>query len=829
MVYKAEDLKLKRIVALKFLPKNYSSNEEAKARFIREAQSASALDHPNICTIHEIAETDDGRLYISMAYYDGETLKDKIEKGAIGAEEVIKISRQAAEGLNAAHKRGIIHRDVKPANIFIVNDGTVKILDFGLAKSAAKDQLTQIGTTIGTCAYMSPEQAKGDDVDARTDIWSLGVVMYEMIIGVRPFQGDYEQAIIYSILNEEPDRGCFTGTDCPPELADIIFNCLKKDKDKRYNSVSEIINDLNPAGGSSIKKRPSFNTKRQLTVYGVFLVVFLLLFLLMNGKGFLNSIFNAVPSPSPKHLAIMPLNNIGGGPDKKAFCSGLVETLSSKLTQIEQFHGSLWVVPAGEVMQNKITTVSDANKMYGINLAVTGSLQFLMDHYRLTLNLIDAENMKQLNSSIIDIPSTNIIAFQDKAVIKLLEMLHIQLQPQLRDVLDGGNTSVPDAYEYYVQGRGKLLNYETPGNIEEAIRLFKLSTEKDSGYALAYAGLGEAYWRNYNMNKKNESATLAVKWADKAFSLDSSLAPINVTLGIIYSGTGKHNIAVHYFKRALSIDPYDAGAFMGLASAYENLGDLTGAEVTYKKAINLKPDFWAGYNNLGVFYCVNGKYDEAVEQFKKVIKLTPDNPRGYSNLGAIYYYQERWSDAREMFEKALKLDKSYTTYSNLGTLYYIEGNYYKSVEMFEHALKINDDDYLIWGNLAGAYEQIEGKRKEAEAAYKNAIKRAETTLKINANDPEVLSSLAGFYIELRDTANTVMLINKAVEKGSQNLSVMYNAAVVYEHLGDRDKALKWIVNAIKNGYSRSEIEHQPELKNLTEDARYKAMTAGIKD
>ena len=252
VVYKAEDTKLKRTVALKFLPPAFSLDEEAKQRFINEAQAASSFDHPNICTIHEISETDDGQLFIAMAYYQGETLKKKIEKGPIKIEDAIDIVSQVAEGLRRAHKKGIVHRDIKPANIFITNDGIATILDFGLAKLSNRSMMTQLGTTLGTVAYMSPEQARGEKVDHRSDIWSLGVVLYEMISGQLPFKGDYEQAVIYSIQNEEPEPLTALRTGVPIALDGIIAKALCKDPSTRYQHVDELPADLKALDSNSI-------------------------------------------------------------------------------------------------------------------------------------------------------------------------------------------------------------------------------------------------------------------------------------------------------------------------------------------------------------------------------------------------------------------------------------------------------------------------------------------------------------------------------------------------------------------------------------------------
>ena len=842
IVYRAEDTKLKRQVAIKFLPHHISANEEERKRFEIEAQAAASLNHPNIATIFAIEESDD-QTFIAMEYIDGKELKDIIKHQSVGTEnfqplqmnEVINYAIQIAEGLEAAHRKNIVHRDIKPSNIMITGEGKVKVMDFGLAKIKGGSQLTTIGTTVGTIAYMSPEQAKGDVIDHRTDIWSFGVVLYEMLTGKLPFRGDYDQAIIYSILSEKPEPVTSEQGKNSRTLVNIINKCLQKDQDARYQSFEELLNDLRLIqkgydSGFSFPSSPkiskrNFKNKPTWVIGGLSLAVIILFFILPFSREFFISLFNPSPANAEKHLLILPFNSIGGDSSKQAFCDGLVETLSSNLTQMEQFQGSLWVVPSSEVIQNKIKSISEAYKMYGANLVVTGSLQFLNNLLRLTLNLVDAKNLRQLNSSIIDIKSKDIASTQNKAAIKLLEMLHIEMQPELKDILDAGKTSVPEAYEYYVKGRGNLQRYENLDNVEEAINLFKLAIDSDTNYALAYAGLGEAFLRSYEITKKSDMVGLAVKNAMKAYKIDSTLPPINVTLGMIYSEKGKYKLAIEYFKQALSNDPTDAAAFRGLAKAYEASDNITEAESTYERAIKLKPDYWAGYNDLGVFYYKNSRYNDAIKQFKEVIKLTPDNYRGYNNLGGIYYLLERWSDAREMFERSLQIRKSYNIYSNLGTLYYIENKYEDAAKMYEEALKINDNDYLTWGNLAAAYFWIPGKHDKSITNYKKAIALAEKKLNINPNDPEVISNLAAYYADVGDSSKALILLKKSINDAPDDIMVMYRAATTYEHLGNRVKALYWIGKALANGYSRSEIEHQPELKKLIADKRYKQLVS----
>ena len=843
IVYRAEDTKLKREVAIKFLSHHISADDDDRKRFVIEAQAVALINHPNIAQVYAIEETknsrDDVEIFMVMEFIDGKELKQKIKNGPITTDEAIEIATQIAEGLEAAHKKGVVHRDIKSQNIMITNDGNVKIMDFGLAKVSDRSQLTKASSTIGTIAYMSPEQATGEQIDNRTDIWAFGVVLYELLTGHQPFTAQYEQAIIYSIINEPPTPIEKYNENCLVTLVKIVRKCLAKNRDERYQTISEVIHDLQLSVTDTdfgfktktvkIKKagQKKFWQKKVFIISSAIVLLIALSFLLPDASQRIKNIAGWNSPPEEQHLIILPLTNIGGDSNKDAFCEGLLETLTSNVTQLEQFRSSLWVIPASEVIQNNIKSASEAYKRYGVNLVVTGSIQFLNGLLKLNINLVDAKNLRQLNSAIIDIKTKDIASIDNRAVIKLLEMLHIELEPQFKDVLNAGMTTLPEAYEYYVQGIGNLQQYQNATNIEEAIRLVKLAIQSDSSYALAYASLGEAYWRDYYLTKKSELVNLSKMAANKGYMLDSTLAAVNVTLGIIYNGTGNYDNAITHFKKALASEPSDAAAYRGLAKAYQNENKDSEAESTYKQAIKLKPDYWAGYNDLGKFYYIKGRINEAINEFKQVIKYTPNNYRGYNNVGAMYYSLGQLSDARDMFENSLKVQPNYFTYSNLGVLYYKVGNYDKAAQMYQEALKINDNDYLMWGNLAAALHYIHGKSNESLETYKKAIAIAEKGQNINPNDPELLSNLAGYYADINDSTQSFGLLNKSLKIAPENSVVIYRAATINEHFNIREKALYWINKALKNGYSRSEIEQEPELKQLASDERYKQIVSEL--
>ena len=576
VVYKAEDTRLEREVAIKFLPREIRVSEEKRERLKIEAKAAAALNHPNIATVYSCEEVDD-EFFIVMEFVDGQELREKIKSWPLELKEAIQISGQIAEGLQMAHEKGIVHRDIKSSNIMMTQKGQVKIMDFGLAKVAGGAQVTKEGTTVGTTSYMSPEQTTGEDVDQRSDIWSFGVLFYELLTGQLPFKGDYEQAILYSIVNEDSKPVSSHLKNIPVSLDRIVSKCLEKDKTKRYQTVSELLvdiqdakDDLGLSSSTTIKKRrsvrfPISTNSRRIAVGFSGLIIVALFFLLAP-----RSWFGFETVPDQRSLLVLPFNNIGGESSRQAFCDGLVETLTSKVTQLEKFHGSLWVVPSSEVRQRKITSPSEANQTFGVNLCVTGSLQGIANGYRLTLNLVDAKNLRQLNSSVIDIDLAQLSDLQDNAVIKMMEMLNLELKPEMRGVLTAGGTTFPGAYEFYIQGRGYLQRYESVENLDAAINLFERAIEQDSSYALAFAGLGEAYWLKYRDSKDPIWVEKAVKQCEQAAYLNSYLAPVQITLGIIHAGTGKYDDAIEDFKNALDIDPKNAAAYRGLGRAYES-------------------------------------------------------------------------------------------------------------------------------------------------------------------------------------------------------------------------------------------------------------------
>ncbi len=844
VVYKAVDTELERTVALKFLPRHIAFNEESLERFKTEAKAAASLNHPNITTIYSIAKNEEGdggsKLFLVMEFIDGIELKEKISRNKPTYEEAVDIAIKICRGLEAAHNKGIVHRDIKSSNIMITNDGTVKIMDFGLAKLGNSGNLTRLGTTLGTISYMSPEQTTGGDVDHQTDIWSLGVVMYELFTGSLPFKGDYDQAVVYSILNEKP-RSLKTYDESIPEpVESIIFKALAKNKDERYSSVSELLNDLELlkelSGSSSVGTTRGFSfinespgTKKfnllkapwlRWAAVVVLLIAtsFLLYDYISRADGSSGSTDNLIPVE--KHIAVLPFSVIGSA-ENKSLADGLSEIITSKLSQLEQYKEKLWIVPVSEMQKSKVSTPEDALKAFGINLAVTGSMQKMNNRWQLILNLVDPAQKRQISSRVIDEPLTEISSIQDEAVLKTAEMLGLPVEEEVKNRLRAGGTSDPAVNTLYLEARGDLLNFSNIDDMKKTVVLLEKSVRLDSGFALGYAALGEAYLRLYSKTKDISLVEKAKQNCMIADSLNQNLAQVHITLGKLYTETGKYTEANKEYLIAQDIDPSNVDAYQGQATAYNKQGKLEEAESIYKKVIKLKPDYWGGYNYLGVFYYLHGNYKDAAKQFEQVTKMAPMNAAAFRNLGAMYYYLDQKADAIVMFKRSLELQPDYSVFSNLATLYYYEGLYSDAASTYEKALKLQDSDYSVWGYLAGAYRQSSADSAKIIFALRKAKALGEEQLKVNPVDPQVLVNIASYCTELNLADSAKTILGKVVSLNPKDVNVMILVCEVFEQLGERDNAIKWVKKALDNGYARDELDHIPELKKLREDNRFK--------
>ncbi len=844
VVYKAEDTKLKRTVTLKFIKTQAMEATEEKTRFVREAQATAALDHPNICTVYEIDEVE-GKTFIAMAYIKGQSLNDKVRSAPLRLEEVLDIGMQVAQGLQEAHEKGVFHRDIKSSNIMVTDKGQAKIMDFGIAKLTGGTEITKPAAFMGTVAYMSPEQASAKPLDHRTDIWSLGVVLYEMLTGQVPFKGEHEQVILHSILNKSPEPITSLRSGVPLELEAIVNKCLEKDSSERYQTSADLIADLKRlnrdmttgetamAAATATYPTPTATLPRPfprlmrriaLPIGAVILILVFLLVLPSTRKVVQNWLgFEIIPTE--KSLAILPLTVVGGDADEQAFCDGLVENLTSKLTQLEQFQRRLFVLPSIDVRQFEITSPSEAERVFRVSLAVKGSFKRIGDMFSLTLKLVDTKTQRELKSQIMTDHIANIITLQEGAIFKLVEMLGVELRPQIRSILTAGGATIPGAFESYLQGLGYIIRGEEDENLETAINLFKRAIEQDPHYALAHAGLGKAYWRKYELTKNSELLEKARSSCTKAIEISDRLASVHVILGIIYREAGQYEDAIKEFQQALLIDPVSFDALQELAEVYENLGRLEKAEEMYKEAIKLKPSYWRGYSTLGYYYYIYGCNVEAEKMYRRSIVLMTENVLDYNNLVAIYYLLGQNDKAEAMLEKSIEIKPSSDAYSNLGTIYFMQRRYADALAMYEEAIELGggEDTHVIWANLADIYRYVPGYSEKAPEAYKHAIQLAEKELEIKPGDAQLRSSLAVFYAKAGDSKNALAEISEARRLAPNDVPILLDCVLIFEIVNQRDQAIQALQEYIERGGSIKQVRDHPDLSGLRADPRYQKL------
>jgi tetratricopeptide (TPR) repeat protein/TolB-like protein len=828
VVYKAEDTKLKRTVALKFLPSEFSRDPDVKARFIHEAQAASALQHNNICTIHDIDETDEGQMFICMDCYEGETLKQRLERGPIEADDIVQVGIQIADGLNWAHEAGIVHRDIKPANIILTKHGEVKILDFGIAKLGDTTQLTKTHLTPGTVSYMSPEQVRGEGTDHRSDLFSVGVVLYELATRRRPFVADHEAAVFYSIVNTDPEPPSRHCTNMQPGLEKIIMRLLQKDPAHRYQSASDLSRDLRQLLGMTTSSQgtaaSALKSGRSPLTYALAgLVLLLVLFGIPPVRTLLEKIVGVSVNPAEKLVAVLPFTNIGNDPTNQVYCDGFTEIVTYGLMQLRSRGGTpLSVVPSIEIRGDTIKTAEKAYQRFGATLVLTGIVERDTDQVHIIMNLIDAQNLRQLNSKSIDARRLTHARLQDTTVSILVAMLDVPVEPTSLRMASLGGTNVSDANDFYILGRGYLSDLHRKGNVDFAIQQFDKALKEDSSFALAFAGLGEAYWRKYELTKDPQWTVKAMGSCLRATELNSQLPQVRMTLALIYTGTGKYEEAVSEYQTILERDSSNFDARRGLASTYKSWQKFDEAEKAFKKAIGLKPSYWGGHLDLGSFYYFRKRYAEAVEEFKRVVDLTPDNTGGYNGLGASYFKLERYEEAEEAFKKSIAIEPTYRLYNNLATLYFEQRRLSDAIPVYEKALAINDRDYRVWANLASAYYWT-GQRDSARTRFEKTIGLAEAQRSVNPKDATVLSQLADYYSMFGKNVEALNLIKQAIELAPEDLEVISRSVDIYAMVGQRTEAISWMEIGLKKGILTEEFEKDPELKQLRNDGRYQEL------
>ena len=825
-VYKAYDKDLDRTVALKVVRSEFASDPGSMQRFKQELLLASRISHRNILRIHDLGDVD-GLKFISMAYVEGKDLHDLLtESGRMSAERAVHIAKQLAAALDAAHTEGVAHRDLKPRNVLIDETDHVYVSDFGLAKSlegGVATQMTRAGEVLGTPRYMSPEQAESKPADHRSDIYSFGVILYEMVTGAPPFAGDSNMQVMYQHVTQKPKNPKLLNPELPDYLAAVILKCLEKDPARRYQQAREILHDLESAAAPARVVR----LRIAETGYPRWLLASMAALLLLVGATFaipswrnvvLGRLEGARGGPAgksgaarDKYVAVLPFKVLGNEPALKFVADGVVDSLSAQLFQLK----NVYVASSSAVdAAGKIGSVDQIAKALGVNLVVDGTVQGAGDKIGIVINVQDMKKGQRVWGKEFSGLRQDLLTIENSIYSELVSAL--DLNPNVEDLTRGavrmtGNYS---AYELYLKGRDIMRRERNVKGFNAALKFYDQAISKDSRFTLAYTGISEASMSLYDQTKEPSWSQKALSAAEQAQQLNPSLPEVHWALGSAYLQTGKAEEAIAEMKQALELAPSSDESYRRLGHVYGEAGRKNEAIAAYQKAVDINPYYWFNYNWLGATYARFGEYGKALTAFQRVTALAPDWASGYSNLGGAEFQIGRWNEAVAAYRRSLTLDdKDSDAQSNLGVAFYYLGLYSEAAKAMEKAVQMQPNRHDFAADLGDAYRQM-GQRDKAAAAYDTAIMLALKAYQVNNRDASTLGGLAVYYAKKGDLIRAQDFITRARNIDSSDNVLAYDAALIQAISGKPAEALKALREAFAKGYPTEVAKSDPDLASL---------------
>ena len=836
-VWRARDTRLGREVALKVLPATVAGDREVIVRFQREAQLLAALNHTNIAAIHSFERVDDVQLLV-MEMVPGDTIKELLVERPLPFPRALAIARQIAEALDVAHAKGILHRDLKPANVKVTPDGQVKLLDFGLAKVFAPGNnasdvsgsptlgadATREGTVLGTVSYMSPEQARGQSLDRRSDVWSFGCLFYEMLAGSKTFSGESQTDILVAILKHTPDWKALP-KETPRPIRSLLEECLSKDIERRAPDMTYVRQqlDLVAGGMSNVPSRSlgpvTVRIPRAPRVWvsaGVLLAaaIAVLGYVSFRGK-------DTTALPASKLLAILPAIDLTGRPDGRQLCDGVSVSLGVKLQSVP----GLAVMHSSGPAMLKETDLAKWARDTGANLLIQPAVRQLGETRQLSYSVLLAGSPVQLAAGEVTGPATEHFRLEDELTQKLVAALRVHLASGAVLPASQGPALAPGpAQTDYVVAIGCLERYDDKDSVAKAISL--LTNLPDAGKsALVEAALGRAYLASYDLTKDVALAELARKAAERAAALDANLPEAQVTLGRVLTATGETEAGIRVFQKSLQQRPDDAETLRVLALALMKAGRPDEAEKAFQRVVELRPRAWSAYSGLGYGYFGAHRYQQAADAYRKGIELNPGVARLHYNLGAAYLRMENYPQAESALRRSAEISPQAPAFSNLGALFYMLGRYPESAQALGRAAEIDPLDFWHHKAFADALSRIPSEADHASREYNEAARLATEALRVNPRNGEAHAVIGVALARTSRAEPGLAAIERALALEPENVLVLQSSALVLARAGKTSRALDVLDRALGRGLGLHEVETEPEFNSIRVDPRYPQILA----
>lgn len=838
-VYLAEDIELNRRVALKFLPLHLCQDADCRARFKREAQAAAKLDHPNIVSVFEVGEFQ-GRPFFAMQLVEGQSLKEVLAGKALSLDRILEIAIQICEGLQAAHESGITHRDIKPSNILIDSHGRARIVDFGLASVMGSDHLTKTGSTLGTIGYMSPEQVKGEKVDHRTDLFSIGVVLYEMIAGHTPFKADSEAATLHAIANTKPEFLAHFRREVPPELQAVIDKALEKKVPTRYQHADELSADLKRFSSAGIQPHIQGRTLWKRYMVGAAVAIILIVVGYWGAMSFLTK-ESGKPDVSRKMLAVLPFENLGS-PDDEYFADGMTEEITTRLIGLS----GLGVISRTSSMQykNSDRSLKQIGKELEVDYILEGTIRWEKkgseSRVRINPQLIRVSDDMHLWANSFDAVLTDVFEVQSAIAQKVAAALDITLLQSEQDALSRKTEVNPKAYDYYLRGKQyfSVARYQQKElRLAEIMHLKAIELAPD--FAPAYAELGSLYTEMYwdLTDPSPQRLEKAKRMIDIAVRLAPNTPETHQALGwYYYHGLRDYGRALDEFSRVVELQPSNTLAKASIGWVQRRQGRWDEALSGLQTAATLDPlDAWYKYE-LGITYHFCRRYQDAIAQYDKVIDLQPNHQWAYfMKSWALYNQTGETRQAREA------LDAGRACMGRWPELSWIEVYYDLCDGNYNHALSLmiapgdvffpENPDSSNYYHLKATTYALMGQRQIAGIYFDSARVRLESMLLTEPNSVSLLSLLANVYAGLGQSDKAIQMARRATEllpvsaDALTGPAYLRNLAMVYAQTGQQDQAIELFdyLLTIPSNLSVNMLKLYPELASLRGNPRFQIL------